>query len=84
MEAAKKTVELANEVGTGHVTVRNSSHFGAAAVYALEIASHDMIGMSLANADALVKSYGGKRRFLGNNSICFARHVKAKSHSASI
>ncbi len=72
MEAAKKAVQLAKKAGTGHIAVYNSSHFGAAAYYALEIAKHDMIGMSFTNTDALVKSFGGKRSFLGNNPICFA------------
>lgn len=72
MEAAKKAIELANEAGSGHIAVYNSSHFGAAAYYALEIAKHDMIGMSFSNTDALIKTYGGKRPFLGNNPICFA------------
>lgn len=72
MEAAKKAIELADEAGTGHVAVYNSSHFGAAAYYALEIAKHDMIGMAFTNTDALIKTYAGKRPFLGNNPICFA------------
>ena len=72
MEAAKKAIELAGQAGTGHVAIYNSSHFGAAAYYALEIASHDMIGMSFTNTDALIKTYAGKRPFLGNNPICFA------------
>ena len=72
MEAAKKVIELAKEGGTGHVAIYNSSHFGAAAFYALEIAKHDMIGMSFTNTDALIKTYAGKRSFLGNNPICFA------------
>lgn len=71
IEGAKRAVELAGEAGTGHVAIYNSSHFGAAAYYALEIAKHDMIGMSFTNTDALVKSYGGKKAFLGNNPICF-------------
>lgn len=71
MEAVKKAIEIAKEAGTAHIAVCNSSHFGAAAYYALEIAKHDMIGMSFTNTDALVKSYGGKRAFLGNNPICF-------------
>lgn len=72
IEAAKRAVELANEAGTGHIAVYNSTHFGAAAYYALEIAKHDMIGMSFTNTDALIKTYAGKRPFLGNNPICFA------------
>lgn len=76
MEAAKKAIALAKDAGTGHVAVYNSSHFGAAAYYALEIASHDMIGMSFTNTDALIKTYAGKRPFLGNNPICFAAPCK--------
>lgn len=72
MEAAKRAVELAKEAGTGHVAIHNSTHFGAAAFYALEIARHDMIGLSFTNTDALVKTYAGTRPFLGNNPICVA------------
>jgi len=78
MEAAKKAVKLAREAGTGHIAVYNSSHFGAAAYYALEIASHDMIGMSFTNTDALIKTHAGKRPFLGNNPICFAAPCKGE------
>ena len=72
MEAAKRAIELATEAGTGHIAIYNSTHFGAAAYYALEIAKHDMIGMIFTNTDALVKTYAGKKPFLGNNPICFA------------
>ncbi|MCM8790602.1 MAG: Ldh family oxidoreductase [Candidatus Omnitrophica bacterium] len=71
MEAVRKAIELAKEAGTGHVAVYNSSHFGAAAYYALEIAKHDMIGFSFTNTDALIKPHGGKEPFLGNNPIAF-------------
>ena len=79
MEAAKKAVKLAQEAGTGHVAVCNSSHFGAAAYYALEIARHDMIGMSFTNTDALVRTHAGKKAFLGNNPICFAAPCKEEN-----
>lgn len=72
MEAAKRAVRLAKAAGSGHVAVYNSTHFGAAACYTLEIARHDMIGLSFTNTDALVKTYAGKRPFLGNNPISFA------------
>ncbi|MBN1353839.1 MAG: Ldh family oxidoreductase [Candidatus Omnitrophica bacterium] len=72
MRAAKEAVSLARRGGTGHVAVYNSTHFGAAAYYALEIAKNDMIGMSFTNTDALIRTYAGKRSFLGNNPICFA------------
>lgn len=72
MEAAHKAIELAKKAGSGHIAVYNSSHFGAAAYYVLEIARHDMIGMAFTNTDALVKSYAGRRSFFGNNPIAFA------------
>jgi ureidoglycolate dehydrogenase (NAD+) len=71
MEAAKKAIELARNGGSGHIAVCNSSHFGAAAYYALEIARHGMIGLSFSNTDALIRTYAGKRPFLGNNPIAF-------------
>ena len=72
MEAVKRAVELARKAGSGHVAVYNSTHFGAAAYYSLEIAKHDMIGMSFTHADALMRSHGGKKPFLGTNPISFA------------
>jgi len=72
LEAARRAIELAKKAGTGHVAVSNSSHFGTASTYALEIARHDMIGMSFTHSNALLKSYAGKRAFFGNNPICVA------------
>lgn len=78
MEAVKRAVELAREAGTGHIAVYNSTHFGAAAYYALEIAKHDMIGLSFTHADSLTKSYGAKTVFLGTNPISFAAPLEAE------
>lgn len=78
IEAAEKAIGLAKKAGTGHVAVYNSTHFGAAAYYALAIAKNDMIGMSFTNTDALVKTYAGKRPFLGNNPIAFAAPCKGE------
>jgi LDH2 family malate/lactate/ureidoglycolate dehydrogenase len=72
MEAVKKALSLAGKAGTGHVAVCNSTHFGAAAFYTLEIAKHGMIGMSFTHADSLMKTHAGRRAFLGTNPISFA------------
>lgn len=72
MEAAKKAIEISEKAGSAHVAIYNSSHFGAASYYALEIAKHDRIGMSFTNTDALIQTVHGKRSFLGNNPICIA------------
>ena len=72
LDAARHAVALAQEAGTGQVAVRNSSHFGAAAYFALEIAKHDMIGLCFSSTDALIRTHGGTRPFLGNNPLCLA------------
>ncbi len=72
MEAVRHAIRMAREVGTGQVAVHHSTHFGAASYFALEIASQDMIGTAYTNTDALLKTHGGSRAFLGNNPIAFA------------
>ncbi|NQT30412.1 MAG: Ldh family oxidoreductase [Candidatus Saganbacteria bacterium] len=69
-EGMLKAIELASDAGIGAVAVYNSSHFGAAAYYALMAAKEDMIGLSFTNATAHVLSYGGTRPFFGNNPVC--------------
>lgn len=78
IEAARRAVGLADKAGTGHIAVYNSTHFGAAAYYALEIARHDMIGMSFTNTDALIRTHAGRKPFLGNNPIAFAAPCKGE------
>jgi len=71
MEAVTKVMELAKEAGMGAVSVKRSTHFGAASFFALRISSHGMIGMSFTHSDSLIVPTAGTRRFLGNNPICF-------------
>lgn len=78
MEAVKKAVEIAKEAGSGHIAIYNSTHFGAAAYYTLKIAKHGMIGLSFTHADSLMKTYGGKRAFLGTNPVSFAAPVEGE------
>ena len=65
-------IELARVAGTGAVTVYNSTHFGAAAYFALLAANEGLIGLSFTHADALMLSHGARRPFFGTNPICFA------------
>jgi ureidoglycolate dehydrogenase (NAD+) len=76
MEAAKLAVEMAEEFGSGNVAIKNSTHFGAAAYFALEIANNNMIGTSYTHSDSLIIPTHGKRSFLGNNPVCFSAPVK--------
>ncbi len=72
MKAMDEAILLAKKNGIGAVAVINSTHFSAAAIYALRAAETGMIGMSFTNATPLVMPYGGKQPFLGTNPICFA------------
>lgn len=70
--AMKKAIQLAGKSGMGAIAVKNSSHFGTAAIYSLLAASQNMIGVSFTHTDALVLPFGGKKPFLGTNPLCFA------------
>jgi ureidoglycolate dehydrogenase (NAD+) len=75
-EAMKYTLDMAKKTGAGAVAVFNSSHFGAAAYCGLMAAEHDMIGISLTHADALMLSTHGIRAFFGTNPICVTAPVE--------
>jgi ureidoglycolate dehydrogenase (NAD+) len=64
-------IELAAETGIAAVNVTNSTHFGAAAYFALRAAEKNMLGFSFTNADALVKAFNSQKAFFGTNPICF-------------
>lgn len=68
----ENAVSMARESGMGAAAIRNSTHFGAAAIYALQAARQNMIGLSFTHSDALVVPHGGRTSFLGTNPICFA------------
>ena len=70
--AMDKAVAMAKTTGVGAVAVKNSSHFGAAAIFALHAARQNMIGFAFTHSDALVFPHGGARVFLGTNPVCFA------------
>jgi ureidoglycolate dehydrogenase (NAD+) len=71
LRAVKEVVELSNKAGMGSVSVKRSTHFGAASFFGLEIAKHNMLGFSFTHSDPLIPPTGGKKPFLGNNPICF-------------
>lgn len=56
----------------GAVTVRNSSHFGAAAYWAMKALDHDMIGIAVSNTTPLMPVPGGAEARTGNNPIAVA------------
>lgn len=70
--AVKLAIEKAKTAGTGWVAVQNSNHFGIAAYHAMKALEHDMIGISMTNASALVAPTFSIERMLGTNPICVA------------
>lgn len=69
--AMQEAIDLARGSGMGAVNVRNSTHFGAAAYFALMAPGQDCLGFAFTNADALVKAFNAREAFCGTNPICF-------------
>jgi ureidoglycolate dehydrogenase (NAD+) len=70
--ATDLSIELAREHGVGVVTVRRSTHYGAAAFYAMRAAEQGFVAMSMTNTEPLVIPFGGAEPALGTNPICLA------------
>lgn len=70
--AMKVAIEKAKQVGTGWVSVRNTNHFGIAGYHAMMALEHEMIGMAMTNASALVAPTFSVERMLGTNPIAVA------------
>lgn len=68
----KVAIEKAKNVGTGWVSVQNSNHFGIAGYHAMMALEHDMIGIAMTNASALVAPTFSTERMLGTNPISVA------------
>ncbi len=70
--AMQVAIDKAKQAGTGWVSVRNSNHFGIAGYHAMLALQHDMIGMAMTNASALVAPTFSVERMLGTNPIAVA------------
>lgn len=70
--AMKMAIEKARNAGTGWVCVQNSNHFGIAGYHAMLALPHDMIGIAMTNASALVAPVFSIERMLGTNPIAVA------------
>jgi L-2-hydroxycarboxylate dehydrogenase (NAD+) len=70
--AMQVAIDKAKIAGTGWVSVRNSNHFGIAGHHAMMALPHDMIGMAMTNASALVAPTFSTERMLGTNPIAVA------------
>ena len=76
MIAATRSMEIAIEkaekCGSGWVSTRGSNHYGIAGYYAMMALEHDMIGISMTNANPLVAPTFSISRLLGTNPIAVA------------
>jgi len=70
--AMQVAIDKAKKVGTGWVSVKNSNHFGIAGSHAMMALQHDMIGIAMTNASALVAPTFSIERMLGTNPIAVA------------
>jgi len=70
--AMQLAIDKARAVGTGWVSVKNSNHFGIAGYHAMMALEHDMIGIAMTNASALVAPTFSSERMLGTNPIAVA------------
>jgi L-2-hydroxycarboxylate dehydrogenase (NAD+) len=70
--ATKEAIKRAKEVGSGFVSVKNSSHYGAAAYYAMMALEYDMIGISMTAGGRILMAPGSSGRAGGLNPIAVA------------
>ncbi len=70
--AMQVAIDKAKSVGSGWVSVQNSNHFGIAGYHAMMALPHDMIGIAMTNASALVAPTFSTQRMLGTNPIAVA------------
>ena len=70
--AMQVAIDKAKAVGTGWVSVQNSNHFGIAGIHAMMALPHDMIGIAMTNASALVAPTFSTEKLLGTNPIAVA------------
>jgi L-2-hydroxycarboxylate dehydrogenase (NAD+) len=69
-----EAINRAQRIGAGFIAVRNSTHFGAAAYYAMMALEHDMIGISVTHSPSsrLVVAPGSTKPILGTNPFAVA------------
>ncbi|MBA7476442.1 putative oxidoreductase YjmC [subsurface metagenome] len=77
--AMTEAIHRAETTGGGFVSVRNSTHFGAGAYYAMMALSRDMIGISLTQGGKGVVAPGSRGEGVGLNVISIAVPAKEEA-----
>ncbi len=78
-QAMNEAIRRAETAGAGFVSVRNSTHFGAAVNYAMMALEHDMIGISMTDSIMDVVPPGSKKPGIGTNPIAVAAPAGKKA-----
>ncbi len=68
-KAMDKAIEIAEEFGTGWVSVYSSSHCGAGAYYVMKAVNENMVGLFFSSGGTSVAGPNGLGRLIGNNVI---------------
>ena len=77
--AMEEAMQRAETAGAGFVAVRNSTHFGAGAYYAIMALSRNMIGISLTQGGKGIVAPGSRGRGVGLNVISIAIPAKEET-----
>jgi L-2-hydroxycarboxylate dehydrogenase (NAD+) len=75
-----RVLEKAKSVGAGFGAVRNSNHYGMAALWSEKAPAQGFIGMSFCNTRICSIVTFGRDRILGTNPISFAIPSSGKTH----
>ncbi|MDD4875987.1 MAG: Ldh family oxidoreductase [Dehalococcoidales bacterium] len=75
-KAMTEAIRRAQEVGSGFISVRNSTHYGAGAYYAMMALDHNMIGISLTQGGKGIVAPGSRGKGIGLNVISVAVPAK--------
>ena len=75
-QATDRAAQLAREHGCGVVTVRNSTHFGAGALWAERLARLGQVCLLASTTGPCVAPFGGREPILGTNPITIAVPVE--------
>ena len=70
--AMVEAINMARDTGAGFVSVKNSTHFGAATYYAMMPIKHDMIGIAMTVGGRIMMAPGSSKRAGGLNPIAIA------------
>lgn len=70
-KATARAIDIARDQGIGAVAVRNSNHFGAAALYIKQATDAGMIALAMTNVIPNLVVPGGAKPITGNNPLAF-------------